>query len=98
MCSLPAQQVPDKPGQVATAQLLGFVTEARLHPYKAEHRDNIWGEEVQTDPHLPAKPITGAISPSKAHLHKRRDAQGHEVIQPNKLRAWSKDCPVQALP
>lgn len=90
-CSLPAQQAQDKPGRVATGQLqLHHLDFARFCDKSSSA--SLQRQTQTTNPHLPSKPITGATSPSGTHIHKHRGAQMHKVIQPNKLRAWSKCC------
>ena len=57
------------------------------------------GGGAQIIPHwATSKPMTGAISPSKAHLYKPKGAQEHKGRQEPKLRTQRKGHHVQALP
>ena len=71
--------------------LLGYVVKVCLHTHRGAHKEKKagWGAQLMPCPGC-SQDIPGAISPSKAHLHKPRGAQRHKGKQEPKLRTERK--------
>lgn len=64
--------------------MLGYVIKACLHTHKGAQRDGAEGHITPCQ--APPRPITGAVSPPKAHLHTPVEQKGTRAGGEPKLR------------